>query len=102
VNKLIVHARERGAGIGQRLMEALHAEALERGRTLILLGTRLGGRPERFYRRLGYRVAGVIPGYATDAAGRRYDSKTFYLDLAAPASARHVQAPPPARLAALD
>ena len=85
LQKLLVDSRVRGTGIGRQLMEALHAEALAHGRSLILLGTRGGGRPEAFYQRLGYRVAGVIPGYTTDASGRRYDSTTYYLDLASSA-----------------
>jgi acetyltransferase len=83
VQKLLVDSRDRGGGIGRRLMEALHEEALARGRTLIVLGTRFGERPEGFYRRLGYREAGVIPGYTIDAAGRRFDRTNFYLDLGA-------------------
>jgi ribosomal protein S18 acetylase RimI-like enzyme len=84
LQKLIVDFRVRGSGIGARLMDALHAAALARGRSLIVLGTRSGERPERFYKRLGYRVAGSIPGYTTDGTGRRYVHTTLYLDLHAP------------------
>jgi ribosomal protein S18 acetylase RimI-like enzyme len=82
VHKLVVHSGCRGGGIGRALMEALHGEALAGGRTLIVLGTRTGGRPVAFYQRLGYRVAGVIPRYMTDADGRAHDRTTLYLELA--------------------
>src|SRR4051812_31489334 len=49
VHKLIVAGSMRGRGIGQIIMAALHDAALERGRSLILLNTRHGGRPVRFY-----------------------------------------------------
>jgi ribosomal protein S18 acetylase RimI-like enzyme len=91
VQKLIVDRDLRSLGIGRRLMEALHDAALSRGRSLILLGTRHGGRPQAFYERLGYRVAGVVPGFSADAAGARHPTATLYLDLAArdPAPAAH-------------
>jgi len=34
-----------------------------------------------FYRQLGYREAGVIPGYTTDAAGDRRDHVSMYRQL---------------------
>jgi acetyltransferase len=83
VQKLVVDGSLRGLGIGQTLMGALHEAALERGRTLIMLATRHGGRALRFYERLGYRVAGVVPGHTVDADGTRHGTATLYRDLAA-------------------
>jgi len=93
LQKLVVDSRVRGAGIGRQLMGALHAAALAHDRSLIVLGTRGGGRPEAFYQRLGYRVAGMIPGYTTDGAGRRYDHKSLYIDLAVSGPAGRDEAP---------
>src|SRR2546423_8510447 len=53
VQKLVVDGALRGLGIGQALMAALHEAALARGRSLVILGTRAGGRPEAVYHRLG-------------------------------------------------
>ncbi|HEX8618469.1 MAG TPA: GNAT family N-acetyltransferase, partial [Thermoanaerobaculia bacterium] len=39
VQKLLVHTRHRGRGIARRLMQALEAEALANGRTLLVLDT---------------------------------------------------------------
>jgi len=82
VQKLVVDGSMRGLGVGQALMAALHEAALARGRTLIVLGTRQGGRPLRFYERLGYRVAGVVPGNCIDADDNRHASAMLYRDLA--------------------
>ncbi len=89
VQKVIVAGSMRGRGIGQIIMGALHEAALERGRSLILLNTRHGGRPVRFYERLGYRVAGVIPGFSVDAEGRRHGTATLYQELPAPEASMH-------------
>jgi hypothetical protein len=41
------------------------------------------GRAETFYKRLGYREAGVIPGWTLGPAGERYTHVTLYRELAA-------------------
>jgi acetyltransferase len=81
VQKLIVTAMLKGRGVGGSILAALHAGARERGRSLILLNTRRGEPPESFYKALGYRVAGVIPGYTMGPAGQRVDSVTLYHEL---------------------
>ena len=81
IQKVFVAAEVRGRGIGRSLMTALHEAARQRGRCLIVLGTRRGGPAERFYRQLGYREAGVIPGYTTDAVGERHDHLSMYRQL---------------------
>ena len=52
------------------------------GRTLIRLGTRRGEPAEEFYKSLGYKEIGVIPGWMIDRAGGRYDHVELYQDLA--------------------
>jgi acetyltransferase len=81
LQKLFVSSGARGRGIGKSLMAALHDTARQRGRSLILLGARRGGRAERFYKGLGYREVGVIPGYALGPAGERYDNVSLYHEL---------------------
>jgi ribosomal protein S18 acetylase RimI-like enzyme len=81
VQKLIVSRALRGQGVGRRLMAALHDAARARGRTLLILGAYRGAPAEQFYRSLGYSEIGVIPGYAIDASGHRYDNVRFYLAL---------------------
>jgi acetyltransferase len=81
LQKLFVASTMRGCGIGKLLMMALHGAARTRGRSLILLGARRGAPAEQFYRSLGYREVGVVPGFATGPAGERYDNVSFYKEL---------------------
>jgi len=81
VQKVVVSTAARGEGIGRVLVEALHRAAQSRGRTLLMLGTRRGEPPERFYRALGYQEVGVIPGYSTGPRGERYDHLVLYYHL---------------------
>jgi GNAT superfamily N-acetyltransferase len=63
VAKLLVLSSARRQGIARRLMEALEAEALTLGRTLLVLDTATEA-AEELYMSLGYATVGVIPGYA--------------------------------------
>jgi ribosomal protein S18 acetylase RimI-like enzyme len=81
IHKVLVASSARGQGVGKALMAALHAAARERGRSLLLLNTRHGDTPQHFYQALGYREAGVIPGYSAGATGR-FDTVWMYHELA--------------------
>jgi acetyltransferase len=81
VHKLLVSEAQRGHGIGRAIMLALHDAARERGRSLILLNTKLGVSAEHFYMALGYQRVGVIPGYTIDPEGHRIDHATLYHEL---------------------
>lgn len=81
VQKLFVATRLQGRGIGTALIAAAHDAARERGRSLLILNTRLGDPAEQFYLAHGYRVAGVTPGYTIGAAGERYGNVAMYREL---------------------
>jgi GNAT superfamily N-acetyltransferase len=81
VEKVFVHRRLRGQGVGRWLMSAVHSAACEHGRSLTLLSTRRGGQAERFYRSLGYREVGVSPGYSIGPSGERVDSVLLFKEL---------------------
>ena len=81
VEKLFVTKALRGHGVGKLLMAALHEAARERGRYLVLLNTRHGSPAESFYRELGYREVGPIPGWSLGPAGERYDHVILYQEL---------------------
>lgn len=84
VAKMLVHSRARNQGLGAKLLEAVEAEALKIGRTLIVLDTVTDSAGERLYRRAGWTALGVVPGYATNANGVARDAATFfYKDLSA-------------------
>ena len=63
VSKLLVHPLFRRRGIARALMAALERRARQLGRSLLTLDTRTGDSAEPLYASLGYRTAGVIPGY---------------------------------------
>jgi acetyltransferase len=78
VQKLFVLQHERRRGIGRLLMGAIEPIARERGRTLIVLDTRLGDHAERLYRKLGYVEVGSIPSYALNPTGTLEATIIFY------------------------
>jgi GNAT superfamily N-acetyltransferase len=81
VQRLFVGRTVRGQGLGTSLMHALHDFARRNGRSLIVLNTRHGGLAEGFYRALGYKEVGVIPGWTIGPEGERYDHVQLYQEL---------------------
>lgn len=75
--KMMVHPGARRTGVGAALMEAVEARARALGRTLITLDTRTGDRAEPLYRRAGFEIAGVIPGFALDPDGQALHATTY-------------------------
>jgi len=80
VQKVFVARTLRGRGVGAALMTALHASARERGRSLLLLNARRNV-ADRFYKPLGYKEVGVIPGYSLGSNGVRVDTASLYVEL---------------------
>jgi acetyltransferase len=78
VQKLCVKRPFRGRGIARALMMVLEDEAVARGRSLLVLDTRLGDPSEHMYQRFGYQRAGVIPAYARSADGTLSSTVLFY------------------------
>jgi len=77
VAKLLVGRRARGAGIGQRLMEAVEAEARTQRRSLLVLDT-ANATAERLYERLGWQRVGAIPDYACLPTGELCATTFFF------------------------
>jgi ribosomal protein S18 acetylase RimI-like enzyme len=94
VSKLLVHPDFRRRGIARRLMQAVEAEALVAGRTLLTLDTRTGDSAEPLYRSLGFVAAGTIPGFCRATDADRLDSTTYMykalggIDRAGPVAAK--------------
>jgi ribosomal protein S18 acetylase RimI-like enzyme len=76
VRKLLVHPHCRRRGIAKKLMAEIENLASGLGRSLITLDTRTGDMAEPLYTAMGYRVAGVIPGYCRDTHSDRLDPTT--------------------------
>jgi ribosomal protein S18 acetylase RimI-like enzyme len=85
VQKLMVHTGFRGRGIGKKLMWAVEAAAIELGRQLLVLDTRKGDAASLLYEKMGYLLAGEIPGYARSASGELHATSFFYKQLTAAA-----------------
>jgi GNAT superfamily N-acetyltransferase len=82
VAKLLVHRRQRRAGLGTQLMNAIEAAARGTGVRLLTLDAKRGGGADRLYQRLGWTLAGTIPRFALDPDGRTpHDAVIFYKEL---------------------
>ena len=81
VMKLMVHRHFRGRGFAARLMAAAEEEARRQGLSLLVLDTRQGDVAERFYRKLGWQEAGVVPRYACGADGALHATVFFYKEI---------------------
>lgn len=77
IAKMMVHPDARRQGVAYRLLEVAEERARRLGKALVTLDTRTGDAAERLYARIGYRTAGVIPGYALDPDGRATHATTY-------------------------
>lgn len=75
--KMLVHRRARRQGLGESLMKAAEAVALECGRWLLVLDAVTDGDAARLYERLGWVRVGDVPDFALYPEGR-YCSTTYY------------------------
>lgn len=81
VRTMLVHRRARGRGVARALLAALEAQALARGRWLLVLDTETGSPAETVYRRLGWQQCGEIPDHSLDTAGVPTATTLFVKDL---------------------
>ena len=84
IAKLLVHRSVRGRGIATALLAAAEAEAIARGRTLLVLDTVTGSPAERLYLGLGWRAVGSVPGFALDVDGTEEAATVMWKRLAGP------------------
>ena len=80
VAKMLVHPSARRQGLGASLMRGAEDAARQAGKTLLVLDT-ASGDAERLYRRLGWKFAGTIPGYALKPHGGISSTSYFYREL---------------------
>jgi acetyltransferase len=84
VQKLLVFAAQRGAGVGTQLMRAIEQAARAHGRNLLFLDTSVGpSGAMKLYERLGYTQCGGIPDYAMDPDGTLKANAIFFKKLRA-------------------
>ena len=78
VQKLLVHTRWRGRGIGKALMSAIELEARALGRALLYLDTEPGKPAESLYQRHGWTRCGEIPDYACTPDGHLHPTALYF------------------------
>ncbi len=81
VAKLMVHPDYRRRGIGERLMGVAEEACKNEGRSLIVLDTRESDPSNALYKKLGYIMAGHIPGYARSSSGSLDGTVIYYKPL---------------------
>lgn len=81
ITKMLVHRRARRRGVGEALMRAAEAAALEAGKTLLVLDT-ASADAERLYHRLGWQRVGRIPRFSLWPEGGFVGTAVFYKELA--------------------
>lgn len=64
IAKMMTRRSHRGRGIATALMRMAEQLAVERSRTLLVLDTATDGGAAGLYEKLGFSLAGEIPGYA--------------------------------------
>ena len=82
VAKMLVQRRARRQGLGEALMRAAEQQALQAGKTLLVLDT-ASDSAERLYARAGWTECGRIPGYALLPNGEPCATTYFYKQLVA-------------------
>ncbi len=78
ITKMLVHPGFRRRGLARALLLAAEAKARALGRTLLTLDTEADSPARALYEAMGYRLAGVIPGYAMRADGSGLAGAAFF------------------------
>jgi acetyltransferase len=78
VQRLVVRADRRGAGIGAALLDAVADRARRAGIRLLWLTTHAETDSDEFYVRRGWTRVGVIPEYSVRPDGSLADNAFFY------------------------
>ncbi|AIY41186.1 GCN5-related N-acetyltransferase [Collimonas arenae] len=80
IAKLLVHRKARQHGLGEKLMNVAEQAAANAGKSVLVLDT-ASETAERLYKRLGWQVSGVIPGYALLPEGGLCATTIFYKNI---------------------
>lgn len=78
IAKLMTRVSHRGRGIAAALVRAAEAQAVERGRSLLVLDTATEDGAAGLYEGLGYSFAGEIPDYALKPHGGLTGTRLYW------------------------
>jgi ribosomal protein S18 acetylase RimI-like enzyme len=82
IAKMMTSVAYRNRGIASALMRAAEAEALARGRSMLMLDTATDGGAGALYERLGYVFAGELPDYALKPHGGLTGTRLYWKRIA--------------------
>ena len=77
LNMLLVHPDYRRRGIAGALLKTVEVIARTLGRTLMMLQTARGSDAERLYVHHGFKIAGIVPGFALHPDGHLTDGAIY-------------------------
>jgi len=78
IAKMMTRVSHRGRGIATALMHEAERQAVERGRTLLVLDTATEDGASGLYEKLGFTFAGTIPDYALKPHGGLTGTKLYW------------------------
>ncbi|THF85837.1 GNAT family N-acetyltransferase [Deinococcus sp. KSM4-11] len=78
IAKMMTRTAYRGRGAATALLREAEAEAIRRGRTLLVLDTSVDGGAATLYGRAGYTLVGEIPDFALTPDGRLNGTLIYY------------------------
>ena len=78
ISKMLVHPGFRRRGLARALLLAAEDRARALGHSLLTLDTEEDSPARRLYAAMGYRLAGVVPGYAMRADGSGLAGAAFF------------------------
>ena len=81
LSKMLVHSRARRRGLGEALMRAAEAMALDCDKSLLVLDAVTDGDAHRLYSRLGWQKVGDVPDFALWPEGGYCSTTYFYRSL---------------------
>lgn len=82
IAKMMTRVSARGRGLAGALLIAAEAEAVARGRSLLVLDTASDGGAARLYERHGYVFAGELPDYALKPHGGLTGTRLYWKKIA--------------------
>src|SRR5579863_129782 len=84
IAKMMTRVRHRGRGIARTLIVEAERLALTHGKTLLTLDTATEDGAGPFYEKLGFRRAGMIPGYALTPFGTMSGTILYFKAIGTP------------------
>ncbi|WP_257165029.1 GNAT family N-acetyltransferase [Bradyrhizobium sp. SRS-191] len=83
IAKMMTRVSHRKRGIATALLQAAERQALQHGRTMLVLDTATDGGASALYESLGFQLSGIIPDYALKPHGGLTGTMIYWKRIAA-------------------